>query len=298
MVASMSPPLGINTNKENILNPHEQYPLPTPTGFREGFLFPDDPSSVLSVGSLNIHNDENKYPLEMSPLFPSNHSPTNAVKAGDKEMANLKTELEATRRRLAEYEGRGGSNVPPSVKSSTPSRSPVTSSSSSTFDYGYNDILPWSDYDSLSSEVPSAPHPTAMDYTTPVPPLRLPSTSLPFHPGNPGSSITPGSIISTTVLITGNAFSVREDIRSVSLPMPGPIGEPRKMPSPQRAFPGDYKNFRDKEPWKPEPEWTPWPGVPVVNPPRQLTGTASLGMVFNDQSAWPDVTHLFCFRLR
>lgn len=91
-------------------------------------------------------------------------------------------------------------------------------------------------------------------------------------------------------LILGNpSFPLREDNnRSFSLPLPGPIGEPRKVPA-ARAFSGDYKTSREKELWKPEPEWTSWPGVPVVNPPRQLTGAASLGIVYNDQQTWPDV---------
>jgi hypothetical protein len=58
---------------------------------------------------------------------------------------------------------------------------------------------------------------------------------------------------------------------------------------PQRALSRDYKTAGEKEVWKQEPEWTPWPGVPVVNPPRQLTGAASLGIVYNDQQTWPDV---------
>ena len=90
-------------------------------------------------------------------------------------------------------------------------------------------------------------------------------------------------------MILGNSMlPLKEDNRSFSLPLPGPIGEPRKLPPP-RAFSGDYKTIREKEVWKPEPEWTPWPGVPVINPPRQLTGAASLGIVFNDQQPWPDV---------
>ena len=97
------------------------------------------------------------------------------------------------------------------------------------------------------------------------------------------------SYLRVPFMILGNSMlPLREDNRSFSLPLPGPIGEPRKLPQP-RAFSGDYKTIREKEVWKPEPEWTPWPGVPVINPPRQLTGAASLGIVFNDQQPWPDV---------
>jgi hypothetical protein len=182
MIEYTTNPLGININKENVLNPHETNPLPPNTVFREGFLFPDEPSST-PLGSLNINNDENKYPLE-PPLFASRQSSPKTFKT-DNEMTSLRAELEATRRKLAEYEGLSN-KVPQSLKSITPSRSPVTSTTSSSFDYGYNDIMPWSDYGSSASEVPSAPRPLPMDFAPPVPPLRIPSASIPGQSGTPG----------------------------------------------------------------------------------------------------------------
>src|SRR5271170_551199 len=124
MIGSTTNPLGINTNKENILNLHETNLLPPNTVFREGFLFPDEPSSM-PLGSLKINNDENRYPLDTPPLFASRHSPPKSFKPSN-EMASLKAELEATRRKLAEYERLSNKAQQP-LKSITPSRSPVTS---------------------------------------------------------------------------------------------------------------------------------------------------------------------------
>jgi hypothetical protein len=201
MIESTTNPLGININKENVLNPHETNPLPPNTVFREGFLFPDEPSST-TLGSLNINNDENKYPLE-PPLFASKQSSPKTFKT-DNEMASLRAELEATRRKLAEYEG-FSNKVPQPLKSITPSRSPVTSTTSSSFDYGYNDIMPWSDYGSSASEVPPAPRPLPMDFAPPVPPLRIPSASIPRQSGTPGSTITPG-ILSQSAIYDSRQF--------------------------------------------------------------------------------------------
>ena len=189
MIESIKNPLGINTNKENILNPHETNPLPPNTVFREGFLFPNEPSST-PLGSLNINNDENKYPLDSPPLFASRQSSPKTFKTVN-EMASLRAELEATRRKLAEYERLSNKAQQP-LKSITPSRSPVTSNTSSSFDYGYNDIMPWSDFGSSASEVPPPPHPLPMEFSAPIPPLRLPSVSVTGQSGNLGSTTTLG----------------------------------------------------------------------------------------------------------
>ena len=189
MIGSTKNPLGINNNKENILSPPEINPVSQGSILREGFLFPDEPST-LPLGSLDINNDENKYLLDTPPLFSSRQIPTKLFKT-DHEMASLKIELEATRRKLAEYEKRS-KIVPQPHKSNTPSRSQVASTSSSSFDYGYNDITPWSDIDSSASEAPPPPHPMPIEFPASVPPLCLPSTSVPFPPDNPGWSVAPG----------------------------------------------------------------------------------------------------------
>src|SRR5271170_5006459 len=204
MIESMTNPLGINTNKENILNPHETNPLPPNTVFREGFLFPNEPSST-PLGSLNINNDENKYPLDSPPLFASRQSSSKTFKTVN-EMASLRAELEATRRKLAEYEGLSNKAQQP-LKSITPSRSPVTSTTSSSFDYGYNDIMPWSDFGSSASEVLPPHHPLPMEFSAPVAPLRVPAGSMTCQSGNPGSTITPG-ILSQTPISDSRQFVV------------------------------------------------------------------------------------------
>jgi hypothetical protein len=204
MIESKTNPLGINTNKDNIVNPHEPYPLPPNTIFRDGFLFPDESSSI-PLGGLNINNDENKYPLDTSPLFSPRHSSPKSFKMGN-EMASLKAELEATRRKLAEYERLSNKAQQP-LKSITPSRSPVTSTTSSSFDYGYNDIMPWSDFGSSASEVLRPHHPLPMEFSAPVAPLRVPAGSMTCQSGNPGSTITPG-ILSQTPISDSRQFVV------------------------------------------------------------------------------------------
>ena len=72
--------------------------------------------------------------------------------------------------------------------------------------------------------------------------------------------------------------------------MPAPIGEPRRMPN--RGVSASVKIDRDNGPWNAEPDWSGWSRMPVANGPRQLTGTASLGVVYNDQSQWTNVRWL------
>jgi len=85
--------------------------------------------------------------------------------------------------------------------------------------------------------------------------------------------------------------SFKEDSRSFSNPFPAPIGESRRVTQ-LRSVSEDLKFHRDKESWKQESDWTsPWTGSSLTNPLRQLTGTASLGVVYNDQLPWPDVIH-------
>ena len=188
MIETMTTPLGINTNKDNILMPRESTPLPPDTSFREGFLFPDEHPSI-PLGSLDINNDENKFPLDTPPLFAPRQIPHKSFNP-DNEMGNLRAELEATRRKLAEYEGRSN-HGPQSLRSTPPNRSPVTSTTSSSFDYGYNDIMPWSDFGSSASQRPQPLRPVPMEFSVPVPPLRLPSTSIQYQSGNAGSTVTP-----------------------------------------------------------------------------------------------------------
>jgi hypothetical protein len=89
-------------------------------------------------------------------------------------------------------------------------------------------------------------------------------------------------------LILGNPFPPREEIRNFSLPIPAPIGQHRRVSPVQRAFSADFKNTRDKEPWRPEPEWNgPWPATPKGNP-RQMHGIGPLGVNVNEQP-WSEV---------
>lgn len=86
------------------------------------------------------------------------------------------------------------------------------------------------------------------------------------------------------MLILGNPFPPREEIRNFSLPIPAPIGEHRRVLPVQRAFSADFKNnTRDKELWRPEPDWNaPWLGTPTGNS-HQMPGMGPLRGSFNEQ---------------
>ena len=178
-------PLGINKNKENVLNTDEVGLLSQRAILHQGFVQANEPLSA-PLGSLNINNDENEYLLDTPPFFSSRHIPSKPFETNP-EMASLQVELEATRRKLAEYEKRSKTVSQP--LKSTPYRSPVTSTTSSSFDYGYGDISPWSDFDSSVSEAPPPPHPTPTEFPASVPPLCLPSSSVPFPLDNTGWNI-------------------------------------------------------------------------------------------------------------
>ena len=90
-------------------------------------------------------------------------------------------------------------------------------------------------------------------------------------------------------LILGNPFHPREEIRSFSFPIPAPIGQHRRVSPVQRAFSADFKNTRDKEPWRPEPDWnTSWQGTATGNISRQMPGIGLLDGNCNEQP-WSEV---------
>ena len=196
MLESTKFPLSTNFNKENILNPRENtLDSTTSNVFDRGFSF--QKSSSISKMLANLEdfsiNDENRPPS--NPQFEINDRP---LQTDNAELTSLKAELEATRRRLAEYETSRSNDLPTETSSGllkyNPSSKNVFSSSSNAtppppLDFVHKDILPWSDYDSSFLEVPT-PHPSPFDFHAPIPPLHLPP---PFHaPLNPVTNINSG----------------------------------------------------------------------------------------------------------
>jgi hypothetical protein len=207
MFESKNSPLGNNFNKENLSNPHEN-PIDSiaSNAFDQTFQFQESSSINKMLANLEGFdiNDENRLPS--NPHFKINDS---LSEKDNIELANLKAELEATRRRLAEYETSQSNDVPTQTSSSllkyNPSSKNVFSSSSNAppppLDFTHKDILPWSGNDSIFLEIPT-PHPLPFDFQAPIPPLRLPSSTGPFHPPpNPVASIN------SSVLYFGDANS-------------------------------------------------------------------------------------------
>ena len=200
MLESVKSPLGANFNKENILQPHDNsLDSATSNAFDQGFPFQESSSisnMLANFEDFNI-NDENRPPS--NPHFRINDRP---LHADNTELASLKAELEASRRKLAEYETSRSNDVRTETSSGllkyNPSSKNVFSSSSNPPppppDFVHKDILPWSDYDSSLFEIPT-PHPLPFDFHAPIPPLRLPPPTGPFHaPSNPDPNINTGII--------------------------------------------------------------------------------------------------------
>jgi hypothetical protein len=289
MVESTKHPLETNLNKNNILGSPGNQRESTSNVFDRGFPFQESSPITRMLSNFeefNI-NDENIAPN-------SSHIKQLDAKS---EVASLKAELDATRRRLAEYETSRSKDMlqtpagPP--KCHNIRNNDVYSSTTPSIDFVHKDILPWSDYNSSFLDVPTqpppAPHPSAFDYTAPVPPLRLPSTSAPFQ-DNHGIYTNTGLPTFYVRLLTLGNYVLRDGHRNFSLPTPAPIGEPRKVSPIQRSFSAEVKNLQDKEAWRPEPDWsTPWSALPTGNSTRQLMGNSSHSVVFNDQQPSLDV---------
>jgi hypothetical protein len=185
MIESTTLPLRSNINKDNIPNTHETERETAGNVFDRGFPFHESSSITNMLAELEDFNINNENQLPENTHLVLNHSNNPSVLfQTNNELTTLRAELEATRRKLAEYESRSK----PIPRRSGPlthnaeSRSPFSSNSAS-FDFVHKDILPWSDYDSTFLEVPQQPHPSPVDFPSSFPPCRLPSAAVPF----PGS---------------------------------------------------------------------------------------------------------------
>jgi hypothetical protein len=196
MIKSTKLPLGTNVNKINIVNsPETQHEL-TSDAFDRGFPFQESSSVTKILTNFEEFdiNDENESPINSPPGC------NGQLETNNYEVASLKAELDATRRRLAEYETRS-IDIPQTsnpLKHNSANKT-VFPSSTPSLDYVHRDNLTSCDYDSSFMEIhtppPPPPHPSPLDFPASVPPLRLPSTVAPFQ-ANPLPNIGSGIIIS------------------------------------------------------------------------------------------------------
>jgi hypothetical protein len=151
--------------------------------FDHGFALHETPSvtkMLEELAQLNL-GDENIPPTKLFPIT-ANHNINKKHIETSTDVDILKSELESTRRKLAEYEAR--SNAPMPTKYNSQSRH-----SSTSLEFPQNDDSPWSDYGSTSSLPPPPPHPSPHHFPSSVPPLQLPpSATLPFYQPNAGVS--------------------------------------------------------------------------------------------------------------
>jgi hypothetical protein len=282
MTESATLALAPNINKTNILDADESIC----NRFDQEYSFQESStiSSILAdFDTFNI-NDENRFPKTTLPKA------NNSIQTDD-DVAALKAELEATRRKLANYETRSNTATQPLAFTYTQSSRNCFPSDSSTIDFPPNDILPWSDYDSTLTDIPPPPHPSPVDFPTSVPPLRIPSANVSLQAPVSGSNINSSISPFLSGLTVDTVYPPRDEHRSFSLPYPGPIGEARRTHDVQRAFSADHKGPRTSDAWKSCPDWTSsWSDLSMETGPRQLTGTASLGINYNDPSPWNEAS--------
>jgi hypothetical protein len=171
-----SPPqpqaLGCNPNKNNTSSPYFGYSF-RQTGFESSSPCMTDVSS--SIRSLRI-NDENTPPVT-GQLDGANAIDSAVGQASEQaELALVKAELEATRRKLAEYEARkaDASHTSPQIVKYNPlSRNVFLGKSSSALHSRDSSIYP----DLFFDEIPPPPHPLPVEAASErLSPLQLPSS--------------------------------------------------------------------------------------------------------------------------
>ena len=274
MIEQEKQPLEPNTNATNSQTNSqgtqmENDPCPRVVGAQKCFEFSQD------NGECGL--DENASPT--SGNFLDTRSP---IKPTD-ELKNLKAELEVTRRRLAELEGRTGANVPDPVRFRYRSASRnVFSQADPRLPSTRDDFTLSSDTQSFQSEIPSTDAESSN-----AAPFEHESSNAPFSftPPELGTAIRAG-------ISTQNIRDIdppRLEHRSFTHPFQGPIGEPRRHPMYQRSVSHGYRASQDREPLKSEYEWShAWSGESPASSSGQLTGAASLGVVFNEP-LWSNV---------
>jgi len=233
----------------------------------------------LSKDLTHCQLDENNCPTVQN-TDADDTSPTTA----DDEVSALKAELEVARRKLAEYEGSQQTNTQEPVRfryrsagrNLFPTADPL-------LPFSPDNVSVWSDTHVSHSEGSLAQiEPT--NNTSPA--ATSPSTSpFAFKAPSLGTSVRTGLSDETK----HDVGRPKNDNRGFSGPSLTPIGEPRR-PMQQGSLSQDHRSPHNKQIWKAENDWNSvWPGVSSSSPPQQLTGTASLGLVYNDPLQWQNV---------
>jgi|SRR5579859_3908926 len=187
MITPVPLALSSNVNKVNILESHAE----KQRSFGSNYNFQSKEVSSIAnlLANFQLH-DENTPPLRCY----------DRQEKKEDNVASLKAELEATRRKLAEYESRS-KNFPQQRSSffSPPPKQIASPSETTSVDFTTTDMFPWSEYDSPNSGLPPPPHPSPNDFPVSVPPLSLPSASLPFQPIKPPPNLNPGASINISL---------------------------------------------------------------------------------------------------
>ena len=162
-------PLATNHNKSNICEPYES----TENSFDRGFPFPEGSSITKLLTDLEnlTVTDENTNPLHVA-------AGNNALQRRD-DVDILKAELEATRRKLAEYEARSNVGSQPNVPNND-------SSSANPYSCSPARNLPrnetgWPEQHSSAPNALPAPRPPLQPFPNSTPALRNPASASPFQ---------------------------------------------------------------------------------------------------------------------
>jgi hypothetical protein len=194
MIEPPTLPLAPKLNATNVLDDSENLESTSET-IDHGYGL-QGTSSVTKMLAELAHfslEDENMPPSKVQRSFATSNNVTVKHLETSNDVGALKAELEATRRKLAEYEAKSLSSPQNSVptKYSTSTGLPFSPNHTS-LEFSQSDTSPWSDYDSSSSVLPRPPRPSPLDFPATVPPLHLPPTaSVPFHLSNTATNINP-----------------------------------------------------------------------------------------------------------
>jgi hypothetical protein len=194
MIEPPTLPLAPKLNATNVLDDSENLESTSET-IDQGYAL-QGTSSVTKMLAELAHfslEDENIPPNKVVRSFATNHNLTVEHIESSNDVGALKAELEATRRKLAEYEANSVPFLQKSIpiECTTSTRLPF-SSEHTPLGFSQTDTSPWSDYDSSSSVLPRPPRPSPRDFPATVPLLHLPPTaSVPFQLSNTATNINP-----------------------------------------------------------------------------------------------------------
>ena len=253
MVQSSPQPeaLGYNPNASNALSPYLGY------SFSQAACQSSSPCMTevsSSIQSLDI-NDENTPP-------PSVHAGNTKIihssgghTSEENELALVKAELEATLRKLAQYEGQKADvphTRPQLVKYNPTSRNLFPGKQSTSI----NPQAMLGCRHPSSAQVPAPPHPLPVEAASAeLSPLHLPSPLGGVFPARDGFSSGFG-LSSTFVSSKAVPLPPQETLRNISSTLP-PIGGHLRSGPMQRRISLDAKNPPGQTAWNADSEWSP-----------------------------------------